>query len=393
MSTHRLSLLPFALLFACSTVETGAPTDPWQDEAFAEQAHEAARRYVQVVVASYDAAIAEAEALDIAVDAFVAAPSADTLAAAKQAWLTARDTYGQTEVYRFYGGPIDVEPGGLEGQINAWPMDEAYIDYVDGDLEAGVINDLTTYPTIDAALLIDLNTKVGEDSISTGWHAVEFLLWGQDLRADGPGARPWTDYATGADGTAANQDRRGQYLILVTDQLVADLKSVKAAWDDGAEYRAAFEQADAKEALTRVLLGMGSLSGAELSGERMSVAYDTRDQEDEHSCFSDNTHNDFIANALGIENVYLGRWGDSAGASLSDLVKGLDEALDTTLREQLRATNEAMAAIPAPFDQAIAAAEGTPQREAVADAIAALKAQTETIVDVATLLDISLNLE
>jgi len=393
MSPHRLTLLPLALLFACSTVEKGSPTDPWQDEAFVERAHEAVEQYVHVVIASYDATIVGAEALGAAVDAFVAAPSADTLDAAKKAWLAARDIYGQTEVYRFYGGPIDVEPGGLEGQINSWPMDEAYIDYVDGDPDAGIINDLVGYPTLSADLLLDLNTKAGEDSISTGWHAIEFLLWGQDLSADGPGARPWTDYTTGADGTAANQDRRGQYLTIVTDQLVADLKSVRAGWDEGAAYHESFEHGDAKAALTKVLLGMGSLSGAELSGERLSVAYDTKDQEDEHSCFSDNTHNDFIANALGIENVYLGRWGDSTGSSLSDLVKELDEELDTTLREQLRATNAAMAAIPAPFDQAIAAAEGTPQREAVADAIAALKTQTQTIVEVATLLDISLNLE
>ena len=385
------SLAPL-VLFACST-EMGPQDDPWADDAFVAEAHEAVEQYVHVVIASYADTVAAAQAMDVAIDAFILDPNDATLAAARDAWKAARDIYGQTEVYRFYGGPIDAEPGGLEGQINSWPMDEAYIDYVDGDPEAGIINDAASYPKITRDLLIDLNTKAGEDSISTGWHAVEFLLWGQDLAADGPGARPASDYIPGAKGTATNQERRADYLTIVTDLLVEDLEAVAAAWAEGQPYHDTFEHGDAREALTKVLLGMGSLSGAELSGERMAVAFDTHEQEDEHSCFSDNTHKDFIANARGIENVYLGRWGDSEGPSLSRMVADLDPELDAKMREHLTATNAAMAAIPAPFDQAIAAADGSPGREAVAAAIAALKSETATIVEVATLLDISLNLE
>jgi putative iron-regulated protein len=392
---HRITF-PLLALLACTPTASGPDGALWEDEAFKEEAHEVVEQYVHVVIASYDAAIAGAEDLDVAIDAFIAAPSAATLEAAKQAWLTARDVYGQTEVYRFYGGPIDKEPGGLEGQINSWPLDEAYIDYVEGDdpqMPGGIINDRAAYPDITADLLIGLNTAAGEASISTGWHAIEFLLWGQDLSDDGAGARPWTDYVDGEDGTAQNQDRRRDYLAVVSDLLVADLEAVAAEWAEEAEYHEAFEHGDAREALTKVLTGMGSLSGAELSGERMSVAYDTREQEDEHSCFSDNTHADLVANALGIENVYLGRWGGSEGSSLSDLVAARDPELDQKLKDQLAATNAAMAAIPPPFDAAIQAPDGTPERAAVADAIAALKDQTATIVEVATILEISLNLE
>ena len=146
--------------------------------------------YADGVHASYAASLASATAMDEAVDAFVAAPSDATLESAKQAWLDARDDYGLTEAFRFYGGPIDNEEDGPEGLINAWPMDEAYVDYVEGDPEAGIINDPATYPTIDAELLASLNESGGETNISTGWHAIEFLLWGQDLSEDGPGARP-----------------------------------------------------------------------------------------------------------------------------------------------------------------------------------------------------------
>ena len=156
--------------------------------------------------------------MDAAIDAFVADPTDETLEAAKQAWLAARDDYGLTEAFRFYGGPIDDEETGPEGLINAWPLDEAYVDYVEGDEAAGIVNDPDAYPTIDAELITSLNEEGGEANISTGWHAIEFLLWGQDLSADGAGARPVTDYTE-----AANADRRLTYLTVTSDLLLEHL--------------------------------------------------------------------------------------------------------------------------------------------------------------------------
>ena len=89
-----------------------------------------------------------AEALHDAIDAFVAGPTDATLQAAKDAWLAGRRLYGPTEVFRFYDGPIDNPDDGPEGQINAWPMDEAYVDYADGDPEAGIVNDVASVPEI-----------------------------------------------------------------------------------------------------------------------------------------------------------------------------------------------------------------------------------------------------
>ena len=145
---------------------------------------------------SYLKSLNSARALDAAIDSFLAAPSQARLDAAKHAWLRARDDYGVTEIYRFYEGPIDNEEDGPEGLINAWPLDEAYIDYVDGDSDAGIVNNPGDHPVIDAELLVSLNEEGGEENVSTGWHAIEFLLWGQDLNVDGPGYRPVEDYAT-----------------------------------------------------------------------------------------------------------------------------------------------------------------------------------------------------
>ena len=349
---------------------------------------EVAETYAANVYASYSDTLAKAQALQTAVDAFLASPSESTLSAARQAWIDARVPYGQTEVFRFYDGPIDNPDDGPEPQLNAWPLDEAYIDYVEGMPQAGIINDTTAFPTITVDVITEQNENGGEANISAGYHAIEFLLWGQDLSADGPGARPYTDYVDA--GTAENQERRRTYLQLVTQLLVDDLTHVTDQWKPDADnYRADFV-AGGKASIQKILLGMGSLSGAELSGERMTVALDNRDQEDEHSCFSDNTHDDLYANALGIQNVYLGRYGDHDGPGIEDLVRAKDAALADRLTSQIAASVAAIQAIPAPFDQAIMNDAG---RALVTTAIQDLQTQTETTVEAATALGITINLE
>jgi putative iron-regulated protein len=347
--------------------------------------------YASIVYENYRDVTGQAQILETAVDAFVAAPSASTLNNARDAWKAAREPYGQSEAFRFYDGPIDNPDDGPEGLINAWPLDEVYVDYVADEPDSGIINETAMFPTLSKQVIAAQNEKDGEKNISTGYHAIEFLLWGQDQSPTGPGNRAFTDYVSGASGTAANQARRGQYLTAVTDLLVEDLNTVLDAWAEGEDnYRADFVKLAPTEALRRMLQGMGSLSGAELSGERMSVAMDNRDQEDEHSCFSDNTHRDLYANAVSIQNVYLGRYKDTDGPGIDQLVRAKDAALDTKLQGQLQASLDAIQAIPVPFDQALMNDAG---RTKILTAITALQAETETIVDVATLLGVTINLE
>jgi putative iron-regulated protein len=381
-------ILLLACTLACNSTseDDGGATTPLT----ADEVAPVAENYAAIVYANYAESRASADSLRTEIDALVAGPSDATLEAARTAWLAAREPYGQTEVYRFYDGPIDNPTDGPEGQLNAWPMDEAYVDYVEGTPDSGIINDATTYPTIDAALLASLNEAGGETNIATGYHAIEFLLWGQDLADDGPGARPFTDYDTSGMGTAANQDRRGVYLSAAAELLLSDLDALVVAWDPAgaANYRSEFLAAAPEEIVRRIMLGMGSLSGAELAGERMSVALDTQDQEDEHSCFSDNTHRDVINNATGIQNVYEGRYGTIDGPGIYDLVAARDQALADRLRDEMQASVDLAMAIPEPFDRAI-----IEQREAVEATVAALQAQADTIVEAAALFDIALALE
>jgi putative iron-regulated protein len=276
--------------------------------------------YTHVVTASYADTLEVAQALEGSIGDFLDEPSEDGLNAARDAWRASREPYLETEVFRFYDGPIDNAEDGPEGFLNAWPMDEAYVDYVvDGDqiLHHGIVNDPEIELTGDE--LEGLNEGGGEKNISTGYHALEFLLWGQDLDENGPGARPYTDYVEGDDGTAENQDRRGEYLRTASSLLVGHLEDLVDAWAEGddSNYRAEFAGVTPKEAFTRILTGMVVLSGFETGGERIQTALDSGDQEDEHSCFSDNTTRDMVQDIQGIKNVWVGSYEGLDGSVVS----------------------------------------------------------------------------
>lgn len=342
------------------------------------------QHYAAIVHAGYEDSLTAAKAMQAAIAQFLAAPSADSLTAARRSWLAAREVYGQTEAFRFYAGPIDRE-GGPEGRINAWPMDEAYVDAVQGNAKTGIVSNPKI--AITKARLAALNEKGGEENISTGWHAIEFLLWGQDLRTDGAGDRQYTDFV---DGKAPNAARRGLYLKMVTELLIDDLASLTRAWAPGSKnYRASFVANPANVA--KMMRGIGALSRGELAGERLEVALDSQSQEDEHSCFSDNTHRDVVANAVGIRNVWRGQYKRLDGTllqgpSLRDLVAAKNAAVAAKVDAQMDASVAAAEAIPAPFDQAILV--GNPGRAKIEATVAALKAQAQGLTEAATVLGI-----
>jgi putative iron-regulated protein len=355
-------------------------------------ADQALATYKTLVHRTYQLSTEEAVKLQTAINAFVAAPDAPKLMAAKTAWLASRLPYNQTDAYRFYGGPIDNEEDGPEGAINGWPLDENYVDYTRDMANAGIINNASTLMEITGEALEELNEVGGEANLATGYHAIEFLLWGQDdvMPGMGAGKRPFSDFVTGAGSTAANQARRRTYLTAVTDLLIDHLEQVRDAWAPGTadNYASKFGVAvdadskhnDAKkDALAKIINGLGSLARGELSGERMTVAYKNRDQEEEHSCFSDSTWPDLYGNAKGIKNVWTGSYeGMDLGPGLEDLVKAVNPAAAT---EVTTAIDEALAKMKtltdanatAPFDVVINEPDGSANRTLMLDAMRALK--------------------
>jgi putative iron-regulated protein len=381
------SLLGAAACSDDSSKDDDTSTGAVEHELSDADALAAATTYADLVHQTYADVVTSAEALNTALHTFTADPTAATLQAAKQAWLDGRVLYGPTEVYRFYDGPIDNPEDGPEGQINAWPLDEAYLDYVEGDPSAGIINDTEGVPEITSDVLVESNTKGGEENVSTGWHAIEFLLWGQDLSDAGAGERPLTDYTT-----SPVAERRATYLELLGDLLVQDLTTVRDAWADASgSYRATF-LSDPHEAVADILRGMGALSSAELAGERIGVALDTKDQEDEHSCFSDNTTVDIVGNATGIRMAYTAEYPGVEGTSLSDVVAKVEPELDAALREALDANVAKAEALQAPFDQLILGDDSAPGRVALQALVSGLQDQGRSIAELAGALGYSVSL-
>ncbi len=356
----------------------GSDDSPTAAQVIAER--ETLSAYAGLASEQYGEALAGAKQLQSSVDAFLADPTDATLQAAQAAWKASRPAYLRTEVFRFYDGPIDNAENGREGAINAWPMDEAYIDYVEGNPGAGIINDPGAFPDVTAEILDDQNEKGGEKNISTGYHAVEFLLWGQDQDAAGAGKRPATDYVV---GVGTNAERRRAYLAAVTALLVTDLQGVVDAWaPSSGAYATEFVALDPDEGLRRILTGFGTLAGHEVGGERLGVVYETKDQEDEHSCFSDNTTVDHAEDVKGLEQV---------AAVLVPMVATFDPALATRLESDTAAAVAATDAIPGPFDQAILGEDTSPGRQAVKAAMDSLEVLTATVVEVADELSVKVN--
>ncbi|MYB47830.1 MAG: iron-regulated protein [Dehalococcoidia bacterium] len=380
----------FVVLFALVAVGVGLLTACGQDEADGDLKKDVVENYAAGVHHLYSTSLNSAIALDASIDRFVADPTPAHLEAAKRMWLHARDDYGPTEAFRFYDGPIDHPDDGPEGLINAWPLDEAYIDYVEGDPTAGIVNNPEEYPAIDADLLVSLNEVGGEANVSTGWHAIEFLLWGQDLNSGGPGARPVEDYTTNT-----NAERRAKYLAVASDVLVGHLQDMVKAWAPGVSgnYRAQFVSQNEDDALQKIITGIGELSRGELAGERMTVAFEERSQEDEHSCFSDNTTADIVANALGIQIVFLGDYGGVSGPGIKDLIAAEDEDLADQLESEIARSVNLANAIPDPFDQHLleGVSDQATGRRAVLTTITSLEDQTDTIVDAAQKIGITIS--
>lgn len=392
-----------------SSVPAGAETAP----------ADVMKGYSDLAHATYSQALAKAQELDKAVDALLATPTAQTLQAARTAWKDSRPVYQMSEGFRFGNKIVD----DWEGKVNAWPLDEGLIDYVDTASYGETSDENPLYTAnivanktltlgdekldaakLDKTVLAKLNTALDvEANVGTGYHAIEFLLWGQDLNGTGPGAgnRPATDFDLKAC-TNGNCDRRRAYLKSATELLIDDLTEMTANWAEGGAARAELAAKSDKEQLAAILTGLGSLSYGELAGERMKLGVLLHDPEEEHDCFSDNTHNSHYYDQVGMMAIWSGEFkggktqkfpaiADLARTKAPDAAKRVDDAMAVTLAklEAIKAKAEKGGMS---YDQMLASgnAEGN---KLILDAVDALVAQTRALEAVVAALGLSIQVE
>ena len=318
--------------------------------------------YSNIAEAKYKDALILAKEMHSSIEKFMNNTNESNFIAVKDSWLKARTIYQQTEVFRF-GNPLVDD---WEGKVNAWPLDEGLIDYVDNTNYYPSENDFSNFNVIankklkvegeliDASvinpkLLSNKLHEIGgnEANVATGYHAIEFLLWGQDLNGNesGSGNRPYTDFDLEAC-TNDNCDRRREYLVAASQLLIEDLQYIQSVWSPKGQARLDLLN-DQNNGLKRILIGMGSLSYGELAGERMKLGLMLHDPEEEHDCFSDNTHNSHYYNVVGINNVFLGKYKSLdgkvvSGPSISSLLSEVDNGLNKKTKKSIKNTLKSM---------------------------------------------------
>jgi putative iron-regulated protein len=399
------SLLPvMALIVACSG-DSG--NDGTSSRYVPETASEAGvkTQYVAMARAAYGDSLITAQTLQTEVNAFIATPTEDNLGAARAAYKAARVPYQQSEIMRWDtaitlpnsldadGGPASVDE--WEGQVNAWPLDENHIvEIIQGS------------DPIDTDLLLAHNgANDNEANVTTGVHAIEFMLWGEDLNGTGPGAgeRPAADYAN--DGTCADAycSRRAIYLKTVTDLLVTDLTEMLAEWSEDAEFTQgtlAYNFLNSNAALSYILGSMTAMATDELASARMSSGLVTGDPEESHDCFSDLSHLAIYSNFQGVRNAFYGSYAQTKGESLADLVRDKDrntfndmEAALTSIEQKMNQLLDAgeRTVNTVRFDQVIGQSGSAPERQiaqAAVNELIALEANLHAIGELLSLQEI-----
>lgn len=380
---------------------------------------EVIKTYGDLANAMYADAAAGARQLDKAIDALIAAPSQTTLDAARSAWKMSRPPYSQTEGFRFGNKVVD----DFEGKVNAWPLDEGLIDYVDTASYGERKNENPLYraniiantslrigktkldaTTIDTALISQLNSALDvEANVGTGYHAIEFLLWGQDLNgtAAGAGTRPATDFDIKAC-TGGNCERRRQYLKAASTLLIEDLTTMIEAWKPDGAARKALAAQNTNQQLAAILTGIGSLSYGELAGERMKLGVLLHDTEEEHDCFSDNTHNSHYYNQVGMMSIWNGSYAGAtpvSGESFAaytravapDAAKRVDDAM-AAAAAKLKAIKDKADSGEMAYDQMLAAGNDVGNKM-ILDAVDALIAQARAVEGVVAALKLQAKFE
>ncbi|MDI7195989.1 imelysin family protein [Leptospira santarosai] len=289
-------------------------------------------RYLKLGYESYDQSYKDAVNLQTAVTAFAANgnPTPAEHANLKNLYIIARASYLVTEAFRFSSGPIDnVDVLGCgsnadgsgeeecEGVINSWPLDESAIDNHIAAAGAQMNYEAILAVNGNAGAHNGAQDNDDETAITVGWHAIEYILWGQDLSNGGineiAGQRTANDLGNAAvDGHGAN---RRAYMKAVTDGLVLQLKLIRDQFEDGSRYSDALKS-NPDAAITAIFQGLGKFIAGEWGGERLTGTFDGQ-QEEEHSCFSDTTKADFYYNAQSVLNVWSGSYELKKGTVVS----------------------------------------------------------------------------
>jgi len=335
--------------------------------------------YSNIAEATFGSALSQGRALKEAVSAFVKDPKAETHLLAKVSWMRARLPFLQSEFSRMSADSDKID-GDYSNRLNGWPIDPGHIDYIANEPGENIISNEEKYPAINSELLRSINLKAGKSDFTTGYHVIEFLLWGEDLNKSSSGKRSYKDYE---ENNSALAKRRADYLVACCDLLIGDLEDLASEWDSGRKnnLRSRLESMPPDQAISKIM-GRVSFLADDLAKSQIDPIIAKELVFQEQSTFSDTTHFDFLHTVAGISNLaagaYVGLDGKLQVVGLGLI--GLSEQTPNSKADKIRTLiNNAMKSAQAfkgPFDQFDRGGDNVSSSE---DAAITLKALSESL--------------
>ena len=308
----------------------------------------------KVVIPTFEMVAKRAGSLSTAIDAFVQTPNTQTLKNAREAWVSARFAWEQTECFGF--GPIKSE--GFDANFDTWPIDQ-------NDLKAILASsDQLTPGYVDR---LRGSTK--------GFHLMEYILFGDD-----------------ANKLVSNfSPRELTFLMHLGTDFAQVATSMSDSWTKGSEdkpaYRKVLVTAGEKDnqtyptlqAAASEMIGGMIDSLTEVADKKIGKTFDKKDPKLAESRFSLNTLNDIKSNVQGSENVYMGMFAPAStkGRGLSAFVAQVNPALDAKVSQQFKAAHSALNQVPMPFEKAVLDPRAADQIKAAREAVSTVQETLE----------------
>ncbi|MEE3176190.1 MAG: imelysin family protein [Verrucomicrobiota bacterium] len=310
--------------------------------------------YSNIAEAASRSALSQGRILKEAISAFVKDPKAETHLLAKVSWMQARLPFLQSEFSRMIVERGEVNHD-ISNLLNGWPIDPGLIDYTAKVPGENIINNKEKYPSITTELLRSINLKAGKSGFTTGYHVIEFLLWGEDSERSSSGKRSFKDYDKSNSELAK---RRADYLVACCDLLIEDLENLVSEWDHESKnnLRSHLESMPSDQAI-RKILRMVSVLADGLAESQIGSIISKESVFKEQSTFSDTTHFDFLHTVAGISNLaagaYVGLDGklQVMGLGLIGLAEQAPNARAEKIRSLINDAMKSAQAFKGPFDQ------------------------------------------
>ena len=364
---NRRLLLPFILLLglaACDgdpAPQEAAVFDQGLDaevETLAPALASAIRELMDAYLNRIDVELADAsnnfQRFGSQVESFLQQPSAEQLGALRESWLAAHNSYEATVLHRFFADQILDEPQALalfelQYQLDHWPILPGYIDYVGDYPESGIVNDMTV--PLEAAVMRERHGEFYINEASTGFHVLEFMLWGE--HGDGSEQRPYTDYlpATAlspeqqADGLQLSQlspNRRRAFLALNAALLEEDFQALVNTWSaNSVNYRAGVDATAAEELLLDLLNAITGMLSDELLVRTLYPMLNGEFEESLPSVFSTTSPATVSAQLAGLETL-LQESASENGTNLDAMLSALSDDFEEFFYQNFDASKECL---------------------------------------------------